>query len=131
MKPEDEIKALKDQLAEEQAAREAAENALQNAKETGTVSPPVPGTFTVSGEDASGKAKRLKFKFKDGRLKTTLPDGQKIPSAVLMALANGKEVQETAPDGTPWKDYVSQEDAQARLEYFVAINAGFIEPAKA
>jgi hypothetical protein len=124
------IEQLKAQLAEEATARKAAESALEQSKKTGIISPPVQGTFTVVGENADGKETKRKFRFKNGRTRTPLRNGQLVPSAALIALANGTAIDKIEGVATfPWFAELTKETAQAELERLVMINSSTVDPA--
>lgn len=125
---EKELADLKQELA-------ANKKALSDAKETKIVSPPVPGTFTVEGKGADGKPVKQKFKFKNGRTSTPLKFAENIgftvPSAMLIALANGKKRADIEGiDKVEALEKVDQTAAQVELEYLVEINASTIEQVK-
>lgn len=115
--------------AELQAENARLKEALDAAKQSGTLSPVVEGTFTAEVTGADGKTTKRKFGFKNGRVRTPLrfaDVGRPVPSSQLMALANG-----TAPDKieglVPELEGVDKATAQRELEYLVLINASTIE----
>jgi len=124
------VEELQAKLAEAEAKAAAAEKAMQAAKSTGVVSPLVPGTFTVSGTDGDGKSGKKKFRFKNGRIRTPLPNGLQVPSAALIKLANGTAAEKIEGlERFPWFYQLDQEAAQAVLDRLVEINSSTIEPA--
>jgi hypothetical protein len=125
------IEELQAQLAAANKQLSEQDAALKSAAATGIVSPPVPGTFSVTGETKDGKKETKKYRFLNGRIRTPLPNGQQVPSAALIELANGKPVDQIQGVATfPWFAAVTQEEAQAILARLVAINAATIEQVK-
>lgn len=125
---EKELAAARAELAETQAA-------LTAAKETKIVSPPVPGKFVVECPSPEGELVKKTFKFKNGRISTPIKFGDDIghtvPSAMLIALANGakREKIKGIEDITAMAN-MDQDGAQLELEYLVEINASTIEEVK-
>lgn len=125
---EQQLAAAKAEAQAAKAEADAAKKALESATKTGIVSPTVPGTFSVSGKDASGKSVNGKYRFRNGRIRTPLPSGQQVPSAKLIELANGKKMEDIeGVDSFPWFSKLTQEEAQAVLRRLVEINAATIE----
>ena len=122
---EAEVKRLKGEL---KRSREA----MTNASKTGILSPFVEGIFTVSGEDPkSGEKGARKFRFKPGRIRVPLTSGQQVPSTALIRIANGGEATKEETANRPWLLDVTQEMAQARLDWLVEKASSMIEEVKA
>lgn len=120
-----EVKRLKEELQRNQEA-------MTKASKTGIVSPIVEGLFTVTGEDPkTGEEASRKFRFKAGRIRVPLTSGQQVPSAALIRIANGGEATKEEKANRPWLLEVTQEIAQARLEWLVEKASSMIEEVKA
>jgi|GEM_PF-4726859 len=120
-----EVKRLKEELKRNQEA-------MTKASKTGIVSSVVEGSFSISGKDPNtGEEVTRKFRFKAGRIRVPLTSGQQVPSAALMRIANGGEATKAEKANRPWLLEVTQEIAQARLEWLVKNGASMIEEVKA
>jgi predicted RNase H-like nuclease (RuvC/YqgF family) len=123
------IEDLQAQIAEKEARIAELEAALDKSQATGVVSIPIPGTFSAQLENAvTGEKVRKKVKFKDGRRFVVLhPTGEKAPSALVMKLANGKELTEEEKKNNPVLQDFSKGDAKQLMEHYISIHAGFLQ----
>lgn len=120
---QEEVKRLKTELAQHKKA-------LSEAESTGIVSPVVEGTFKLTSEDADSKEGETitrEFRFKPGRVRVPLANGQQVPSAALIRIANGGKATEKELENRPWLHTVTKEQAEERLLWFVQVGASMIE----
>ena len=101
--------------------------ALAKAKNEGTIAVPVPGNVTVTIETPKGKKEKFKVRFKAGRLKVMLEDGQLVPSEKLMDLANGKDLDEETLLEFPAFQYLDQKDALEWITHLRSVKSGVLE----
>lgn len=121
---------LQEQLTELQEENQRLRDALDNAKDTKIVSLPIPGSIKLDFETPEGKKVSGKFRFRNGVVRTPLETGEKVPSELLMKLANGTKMTDKELAKAPILRSVTSDAAKARLEYYVAIGSTILEPAK-
>lgn len=104
------------------------EASLEAAKASGAkVAVPIPGKFTVELETPEGKKVKRTIRFKAGRVMCALRSGTKVPSAALMAIANGKKIDEETYEKHAVLRSIDKDAAQEHLTWLASIQAGNIE----
>jgi len=122
MSPEEEIAALKAELAGKNAILE---NAAQN---NGRVSLPVAGHYNAKWkDDATGKNVQQKIAFQDGVTKVRIADGRIVASEAILKIANGEAASPAHVLAYPALRDCNQANAQALLLNLAKMGASFLK----
>lgn len=125
-----EIERLKAENAALLAEKEALKTSIEQAKESGFVSKPIEGTFTVQLETPQGKKVKKTFRFKPGRIRTPLKDGIQVGTEALIRIANGGKATEAELAKYRGLHGLTKGVALARLQKLAQLEATFLEEVK-
>ena len=132
-KEKTELKTAYDLSVQQEAALEAEKKALEasllKAKRTGVASIPVEGNFRIEVEDPNNAKKKTQktFRFKNGRTKVVIDNGQKASSTCVLKLANGEKLNEKELTENPVLQGFTQERAEQLMLKYISMQAGFLE----
>ena len=127
--PEQELANALARIDELELENQDLKTALENAQKTGVAAMPIAGSFSIEVEAPNNAKKKSKktFRFKAGRSKVVIDNGQRAASVCVLKLANGEKLSEKELTENPVLQGFTQERAEQLMLKYISMQAGFLE----